>query len=221
MHLAGIHWMFRTGVGIGVAPKLLVQRPLHISRFLDRKFDDPAPPPQECFFLRRNLTRREAAVRVLRARDALKSGNAVYMAGDVPLETPNSRPGRLMGRELPFLSVWAELAVLSQAHVSRVFCLHEPGGCFKLVFEEPRRIDRGEETAAQAEYFDKLEKRIQERPTEAIAYLLWECYQRRGLEELDVDCPHIKTTSQRVNEALLRNRLGACSQGSKSEFANS
>lgn len=169
-HLAAIHWLFRRGLH----PKLLVQRPVHVSRYLARRLD--ACPLQRGLFLRRDLSTAEAAARVLQARDALKSGEVIYLAGDIPLCGANSRPGRLLGRDLSFLSVWADLAAHTQAPTAHIFCSHLPAGRFKVGFEPPKTIARGEEPEAVNDYLRSLEARIRAEPAEAVCHLLWDCY---------------------------------------------
>ncbi len=65
-HIAGVHWLFRRGVPV----RLLVQRPRHVSRTLDRHFDAGGPHPQVEMFLRRDLSARspssESSARVRR-----------------------------------------------------------------------------------------------------------------------------------------------------------
>ena len=127
-HVAALHWLVRRGVPL----RLLVQRPRHISKALDRHFDLPGPHAQAGFFLRRDLPPGLATERMLRARSALRDGLAVYLSGDIPWSGPNTRPGRLLGRPQPFLSVWADLAVLTRAPVFFTFCTHLPGGRYAL-----------------------------------------------------------------------------------------
>ena len=60
-HIAGVHWLFRRGVPL----RLLVQRPRHVSRELNRRFDAGGPHPQAEMFLRRDLSPAVAVERVL------------------------------------------------------------------------------------------------------------------------------------------------------------
>ncbi len=172
-HISGVHWLFRRGVPI----RLLVQRPRHISRVLDRRFDIPGPHPQAEMFLRRDLSPAVAIERLVRARSALRDGMAVYLNGDIPWSGPNTCPGRLLGRALRFLAIWTELAALTGAPVFLVFCTHQPGGRFALEIEEIGRLLPGEEETAVADYLKQLEARIATSPADAIAHLTWPCYQ--------------------------------------------
>ena len=169
-HLAAIHWLFRRGVN----PKLFVQRPTHVSRYLSRRLD--LCSRQRRFFVRRKLSAAEATEKVLLARDEIKSGGVVYLAGDIPWPGVNSRSARFLGKELSFQSVWADLAALARAPAASVFCSHLPGGRFELSFDAPRRLERGEESAAVEDYLQSLEGRILARPAEAVCHILWDCY---------------------------------------------
>lgn len=171
-HIAALHWLYRRGVPL----RLLVQRPRHVSRTLDRRFDRADPHPQSEFFLRRDLSPARAAERILRARAALRDGLCVYLSGDIPWSGANTRAGRLLGRSRTFLSVWADLAVLTGAPVFSVFCTHQPGGRYALSIEPMGTLCSGEEPAAVARFLARLESEIAAHPADAVAHLLWPCY---------------------------------------------
>ncbi|MGP0068574.1 MAG: lysophospholipid acyltransferase family protein [Isosphaeraceae bacterium] len=174
-HIAGVHWLYRRGVPL----RLLVQRPRHVSRELDRRFDQGGPHPQAELFLRRDLSPTVAVERVLRARSALRDGMAIYLNGDIPWTGPNTCPGRLLGRPHRLLAIWTELAVLTHAPVFLVFCTHAPGGRFALEFEPMGWLRPGEEQAAVFDYLKQLESRIANSPADAVAHLIWPCYAPR------------------------------------------
>jgi lauroyl/myristoyl acyltransferase len=172
-HLSAMHWMYRRGIPL----RLLIQRVPHCSRYLRSQFDvDTGPHPQAGFFLRRNLTPEVASKRIFRTRSALRDGLAVYLKGDVPWFGANTRPGRFLGHERPFQSLWAEFAGLFRAPVVPVFCTHRPGGRFALVFDPPWTVERGDEATAVARYLSRLEAEIVANPADAVAHLLWNCY---------------------------------------------
>lgn len=171
-HIAALHWLYRRGVPL----RLLVQRPRHVSRYLDRQFDRDEPHAQSGFFLRRDLSPALAAERLLRARAALRDGLCVYLSGDIPWSGPNTRPGRLLGRPRTFLSVWADLAALTGAPVYFVFCTHRPGGRHALSIEPMGTLAPGEEPGAVARFLARLESEIAAHPADAVAHLLWPCY---------------------------------------------
>jgi lauroyl/myristoyl acyltransferase len=171
-HIAGVHWLFRRGVPL----RLLVQRPRHVSRELNRRFDARGPHPQTEMFLRRDLSRAGAVERVFRARAALRDGLAIYLNGDIPWTGPNTCTCRLLGRPQRFLAIWTELAVLTSAPVFLVFCTHLPGGRFALEIEAMGHLHSGEEESAVADYLKQLEARIEASPADAVAHLGWPCY---------------------------------------------
>ena len=171
-HIAGVHWLFRRGIPL----RLLVQRPRHVSRTLDRHFDAGGPHPQAEMFLRRDLSRAVAVERIFQARSALRDGLAIYLNGDIPWTGPNTCAGSLLGYPQHLLAIWTELAVLTGAPVFLVFCTHQPGGRFALEIEAIGRLRPGEEEAAVADYLKQLEARIATCPADAVAHLLWPCY---------------------------------------------
>jgi lauroyl/myristoyl acyltransferase len=172
-HLSAMHWMHRRGIPL----RLLIQRVTHCSRYLRARFDvDTGPHPQAGFFLRRYLTPDVAAQRIFRTRSALRDGMAVYLKGDVPWFGANTRPGRFLGSERRFQSLWAELAGLFRAPVIVVFCTHRPGGTLVLSFDPPWTVTRGAEGTAVARYLARLEAEIAANPADAVAHLLWNCY---------------------------------------------
>jgi lauroyl/myristoyl acyltransferase len=174
-HIAGVHWLYRRGVPL----RLLVQRPRHVSGELDRRFDAGGPHPQAEFFLRRDLSPAVAVERILRARAALRDGLAVYLNGDIPWSGPNTCPGRLLGRPQRMLAIWTELAVLTRAPVFLVFCTHAPAGRFALEIEPVGWLRTGDEVMAVADYLRQLESRIANSPADAVAHLVWPCYEPR------------------------------------------
>lgn len=172
-HLSAPHWLYRRGVPL----RMLIQRPQHVSRLLRSRFDEGSGPlPQSGFFLRRHLTPEEASKRIFRTRSALRDGMVVYLKGDVPWSGPNTRPGRLVGHDRTFQSLWAEFAALFRAPVVPVFCTHLPGGRYRLAFDPPWTVARGGEGEAVARYLARLDAEIVAHPADAVAHLLWPCY---------------------------------------------
>jgi lauroyl/myristoyl acyltransferase len=172
-HIAGVHWLFRRGVPL----RLLVQRPRHVSGELNHRFDAGGRHPQTDMFLRRDLSPAVAIERVFRARSALRDGLAIYLNGDIPWSGPNTCAGRLLGRPQRLLAIWTELAVLTGTPVFLVFCTHLPAGRFALEIEAIGHLRPGDEENAIADYLKQLEARIATRPAEAVAHLLWPCYE--------------------------------------------
>jgi lauroyl/myristoyl acyltransferase len=192
-YVAGLHWLLRSGLPI----RALVQRPRHVSGALARMFDEPRDAhPQSDLFLRRTLDPGAAVEVITRARAAVRDGLGLYICGDIPWPGPNARPGRLLGQVHRFLSVWADLAVITRATVFHVFCTHLPGGEFRLEFECVGRIRAGEENEAVANYLKQLEARIATHPGQAVAHLLWPCF--------DVSAPRRRAARRRHTMAANR-----------------
>ena len=172
-HLSAPHWIYRRGLPL----RMLIQRPAHVSKFLNSHFDvTDSPHPQPSFFLRRHLTPEEASKRIFRTRSALRDGLIVYLKGDVPWVGANTRPGRLLGYDQTFQSLWADFAALFRAPVVSVFCTHLPGGRYALTFEAPFTVTRGTEGEAVERYLARLEAEILAHPADAVGHLLWPCY---------------------------------------------
>ena len=77
------------------------------------------------------------------------------------------------------LAIWTELAVLTHAPVFLVFCTHAPAGRFAMEIEPLGWLRRGEEAVAVADYLRQLEARIANSPADAVAHLVWPCYEPR------------------------------------------
>lgn len=172
-HLSAAHWIYRRELPL----RMLIQRPAHVSKLLNSRFDiADGPHPQPGFFLRRHLTPEEASKRIFRTRSALREGMIVYLKGDVPWVGANTRPGRLLGYDRTFQSLWADFAALFRAPVVSVFCTHLPRGRYSLSFDAPRTVARGLEGQAVAQYLERLEEEIVNHPADAVGHLLWPCY---------------------------------------------
>ena len=171
-HLPALHALYRKGARL----RLLVQRPRHVSKYLQSKFDEVDDRPQSRFFVRRGLTTGESAERILLARAALREGRTIYLNGDIPWSGSNTREATLLGRTRRFLSLWCDLAVLTQAPVILIFAKHLADGRFQVRFEPPLNLVAGGESAAFHRYFELLEMEILEHPEEAMPYLLWRSF---------------------------------------------
>ena len=171
-HVAGLHWLYRRGVPL----RVLVQRPNHVSRYLQAKFNEPGPHAQSTLFLKRDLSPCAATDRLLRTHAAIRDGMVIYFTGDIPWAGSNTRPGRLLGRETEFLSIWADVAALTKVPVFLSLCTHARGGRYRLSLESLGILRPGEEGLAVAQFLARLDAEIAANPTEAIAHLLWDHY---------------------------------------------
>jgi hypothetical protein len=82
----------------------------------------------------------------------------------------------LPSHERRFQSLWAEFASLFRAPVVPVFCAHLPGGRYRLTFDAPFHVARGNEAEAVSRYVARLESVILADPADAVGHLLWPCY---------------------------------------------
>jgi phosphatidylinositol dimannoside acyltransferase len=195
-HIAGVHWLYRRGVPL----RLLVQRPRHVSGELDRRFEIRGPHPQAELFLRRDMSPAMAIERLVRARAALRDGLAIYLNGDIPWAGPNTCAGSLLGRPVRLLAIWTDLAVLTSAPVFLIFCSHRPRGNFSLEIEALGQLKPGEEHAAVSHYLARLETRIATCPADAIAHLVWPCYQTRTPSSCHTRAPLARDRDQRAHQ---------------------
>jgi hypothetical protein len=170
-YIPAIHWLYRQGLPL----RLLVQRPAHVSRYLQMRFDRAEGPfPQHAFFLKRNLAPHDAAERVLRARSALCNGFVLYLCGDIP--APAQRLPRSCGRAWPFRTLWADLAASTGADVVTVFAWHRPNGNYRVVLDPPFRVEPGKEEDAVRRYLSRLSQFVRDEPEQAVAYWTWPGY---------------------------------------------
>jgi hypothetical protein len=89
--------------------------------------------------------------------------------------------------------VWADLSAISGAPVVPMFCLHQPGGRYALIFDPPSHPDP---ISAVPRYLARLESLIAAHPGEAVAHLTWPCYQLAHEGPI-----HRRTTSDRIVSA--------------------
>lgn len=168
-HLAALHGLYRRGWDM----RLLVQRPRHVSRYLQRRFDEEGPRAQSRFFVRRGLTTGEAAEKILLARASLREGQVIYLNGDIPWSGSNTRRGSLLGRDQQWLTLWTDLAALTESPVCFLVAEHRPGGRYRVVFEPPFFITSGNEADAFRRFLAALERQVAHHPEDAVPYLTW------------------------------------------------
>lgn len=170
-HVAGVHWLIRQGIDL----RMLVQRPKHVSPYLNQWFDlDHRVCTQNELFLRRGLSATDAAKRMTDARRLIQNGVAVYLNCDIAWTGPNTNVYKILGQEVRFQSIWADLAMILQCPVIQVSCRQIKSGEFHLNFSEPLTCGRTtNRDALFLEAMNRLEREIMEYPDDAIAHLLW------------------------------------------------
>jgi lauroyl/myristoyl acyltransferase len=177
-YIPALHWMIRLGIPL----RTLIQKPQHISRTLRRRLETREGfLPQATMHLRRDLSPRLSAERILQARAALRAGMAVYLCGDIPWSS--GRSGTLIGERQRVLSLWADLAAATGASVVPVFGLHRPAGRIRLSFDEPWCVRPGDEANAVARYLSRLGEVIAAEPAQAVAFWTWPGYGKAGASE--------------------------------------
>lgn len=106
---------------------------------------------------------------------------AIYLTGDIPWTGCNTRPGRLLGNETEFLSVWADLAALTRAPVFVLFCTQAmTPGKYRLRLEPMGVLRAGEEGLAVAQFLARLDAEIVANPAQAVGHLLCDHYRQTG-----------------------------------------
>ena len=169
-----LHWLFRRGVPL----RLLVQRPRHVSRELNRRFDAGGIHPQAEMFLRRDLSPAVAVERVFRAGAALPRRH-----GDLPERRHTvDRP-----QYLPRAICWAVPSASSPSGPSWPYLpARRSSWCFAPTDRAAASRSRSRPWAtcgparkqtAVADYLKQLEARIAMSPADAVAHLVWPCYQ--------------------------------------------
>jgi len=178
-HLPLLNAFHRTGMNV----RLLVQRPSHTSRYLQKRFDRDEPLPQSRFFVRRGLSTCEAAEKILLARGALRSGVGVYINGDILWEGANTRMGSLLGHSRRLLALWADLAILTNSPVVFVRASFSPRGKYRFKFDEPIVVQEGRQQDVFELYLRRLESAIADDPSSSIPYLTWPVFMKTIQDE--------------------------------------
>lgn len=129
-HLMPAHWLVREGYPL----RLFMERPRHISKFLERQFQTDGPLGQRKLFISRRADPAEAAGSILRASRVLNAGMIVNLAGDVRWSGPHTVAATFLGRSYTFSATWVILAALTGAPVVPVFCRMAEDGSFHLTF---------------------------------------------------------------------------------------
>ena len=167
-YVPALHWLYRQDLPL----RAMIQRPRHVSHYLQAQLDRTTEPyPSSSLFLRRDLERREAVERCLRARSALREGLALYVCGDIT--TPGGYPACWFGQPVPLLEHWTQLAASSGARVVPLFATFLPEGKYQIRFEAPFRVDFQRSGEAISHYLRLLEDTVRTDPAQAVPYWTW------------------------------------------------
>ena len=177
-HIAGVHWLFRRGVPL----RLLVQRPRHVSSELNRRFDAGGIHPQVEMFLRRDLSPAVAVERVFRARSALRDGLAIYLNGDIPWSGPNTCPGDAAGPS-PAPAGHLDRAGRAYRHAGLSRVLHPPARAAASHSRSKPWATCGPARKKRPSLITSSSSKpgSRPRPADAVAHLVWPCYESPSL----------------------------------------
>jgi phosphatidylinositol dimannoside acyltransferase len=174
-HMHPAHWMARNGYPL----RLFMERPRTISRFLAKDFDSEGPTGQRKLFISRKAKPAESAGAILRACGVIRSGAALYIAGDVRWSGQLSLPVTFLGRRFSLSMTWVTLAALTGAPVVPVFCVHQPDGSYQLEFLEGFTVPKEDQQPQRAvpwveRYLRELENRVRRYPSNSNDYFFWD-----------------------------------------------
>jgi len=174
-HMLPAHWMYRENYPL----RLYMERPRSISKFMAKRFQDDGPLSQEKLFISRKSDPADSAGSILRAVRALKSGMALFLAGDVRWEGKLTAESTFLGRTLRFSTTWVVLAATSASPVVVAFCRMGADGRYHLEFRPAFRVPRdagSPEGMAHwvRHYLAILEDQVRQHPSNSNDYFFWD-----------------------------------------------
>jgi KDO2-lipid IV(A) lauroyltransferase len=174
-HLLPAHWLFRQGYPV----RFYMERPRHVSRYMNRQFETDGPLGQQKLFISRAKgDPAGSASSILRAAKILGAGMIIYLAGDVRWTGPNTEVARFMGQNYHFSATWVRLAALTGAPVVPVFCPMLADGTyhidFRTAFHVPDDAPRhGRILLWVQSYLQTLEDEVRRHPDNSNEYFFW------------------------------------------------
>lgn len=173
-NLMPAHWLLREQYPL----RLYMERPRHVSRYLNQKFETDGPMGQRELFISRKSDPAEAARSILRAARVLKSGMLVKLACDVRWTGAHTASATFLGRTYSFSTTWITLASMTQAPVVPVFCRMAEDGSYELefldAFQIPSNVGRGDDLAPWVRTsLDVIAERVRNDPTNSNDYFFW------------------------------------------------
>jgi lauroyl/myristoyl acyltransferase len=170
-YVPALHWLYRQDLPL----RAMIQRPRHVSRYLQAQLDRAAEPfPSTRLFLRRDLSHRDAAERLLRARAALREGLPLYLCGDITV--PGGYPVSWFGQPAYLLDHWSHLAASTGACVVPLFASFAPEGTYRIRFEPAFRVSTQSMGEPIQTYLRSLERVVANDPAQAVPYWTWPSY---------------------------------------------
>lgn len=173
-HLLPTHWLARQGYPL----RFFMERPRHVSRFLERQFRTDGPVAQDKLFISRKGDPTGSAGTILRAARTLNAGMILYLAGDVRWSGAHTRCAWFLGRRFRFSATWVRLAAMTGAPVIPVFCHMKPEGTYDLEFFPPLEIPVDQDEPDLAEhavqtFLNLLENQVRLHPSNSNEYFFW------------------------------------------------
>jgi len=181
-HLLPAHWLLRQGYPL----RFYMERPRHVSRFLERQFDSEGPLAQGKLFISRKGDATGSAGSILRASRALGAGMLLYLAGDVRWTGAHTQAADFLGQRFRFSATWVHLAALSGAPVVPIFCHMQPQGRYHVEFRSPLHVPPDALHDGQAQrwvqtFLTMLEEQVRLHPSNSNEYFFWAAPEAEGL----------------------------------------
>ncbi len=174
-HLMPAHWLFRQGYPV----RFYMERPRHVSKYLNRQFASDGPLGQADLFISRGKDDPAASARtILRAAKVLHAGMIVYLAGDVRWLGPNTQAAGFLGERYQFSATWVRLAALTGAPVVPVFCPMLAAGTYHIDFRPALHVPGDAPRSGQIlpwvqSYLEMLEDEVRKHPDNSNEYFFW------------------------------------------------
>ncbi|HEV3167769.1 MAG TPA: lysophospholipid acyltransferase family protein [Isosphaeraceae bacterium] len=173
-HLMPAHWLMREGYPL----RLFMERPRHVSKFLEKQFETDGPLGQRKLFISRKTDPTEAAGSILRAARILKAGMIVNLAGDVRWSGAHTAAAKFLGETYTFSATWVTLAAMTGAPIAPVFCRMNEDGSYQLEFlphyhVPPDAVRSGQVSQWVQACLCSIEERIERDPANSNEYFFW------------------------------------------------
>jgi len=173
-HLLPAHWLARRGYPL----RFFMERPRHVSKFLERQFESEGPLAQDKLFISRKGNANGSAGSILRASRALQAGMLLYLAGDVRWTGAHTQSAMFLGRRFQFSATWVNLAAMTGAPVVPTFCHMLPQGRYQVEFHPSYQIPRealadGQTQVWVQNFLALLEDEVRRYPSNSNEYFFW------------------------------------------------
>ncbi len=124
---------------------------------------------------------------------ALRDGLAIYFCGDIPWRARTLCPAGCSACRISSSPSGPSWPSLTRVPVFHVFCTHLPGGKFPARVRGRRPDPRpARKDDAVADYLKQLEARIATYPAQAVAHLLWPCFDPSDSDSSPTPEPRIR-----------------------------